>query len=363
MTTAAVGGDYTDWPVYGLAATEKAQRLLERLTFLVAHHRERCIEYDRILRAHGSDHIESLADVPFLPVRLFKTLTLRSVAQTDVVKVLTSSGTTGQAVSRIYLDRHTASAQTKALVRIIQSFIGSKRIPMLIIDHPGVIKDRSSFSARGAGILGLSNFGRDHTYALRDESMALDLALVEAFSERHRDEPLFVFGFTFMVWRYFVRRLEEAGRTLPLGNATLIHSGGWKKLQDEAVGNDAFKRRVAAVCGAKSHNFYGMVEQVGSVFMECEHGHLHAPSYADVLIRDPRTFRVCGHGESGLIQVISAIPESYPGHSLLTEDLGVVHGVDDCPCLRKGVYFSVLGRVPRAEVRGCSDTHAQSVSA
>ena len=51
------------------------------------------------------------------------------------------------------------------------------------------------------------------------------------------------------------------------------------------------------------------------------------------------------------------LPRSYPGHSLLTEDLGVLLGEDDCPCGRKGKYFKVTGRVPRAEVRGCSDTY------
>jgi len=36
----------------------------------------------------------------------------------------------------------------------------------------------------------------------------------------------------------------------------------------------------------------------------------------------------------------------------------VVHGEDDCPCGRKGRYFSVLGRLPQVEMRGCSDTRA-----
>lgn len=39
---------------------------------------------------------------------------------------------------------------------------------------------------------------------------------------------------------------------------------------------------------------------------------------------------------------------------LLTEDLGVVHGVDDGTW--PGKRFSVLGRLPHAEARGCSDT-------
>ena len=42
---------------------------------------------------------------------------------------------------------------------------------------------------------------------------------------------------------------------------------------------------------------------------------------------------------------------------LLTEDEGRILGEDDCPCGRKGKYFEILGRVKRAEVRGCSDTY------
>ena len=59
--------------------------------------------------------------------------------------------------------------------------------------------------------------------------------------------------------------------------------------------------------------------------------------------------------EIGLIQTLSLLPLSYPGHNILTEDLGVIHGIDDCSCGRKGKYFTVLGRVPNTELRGCSD--------
>ena len=102
-----------------------------------------------------------------------------------------------------------------------------------------------------------------------------------------------------------------------------------------------------------------MAEQTGSIFMECEHGHLHAPVWADVAIRRPEDFSEAAVGEKGLIEVVSVLPRSYPGHVLLTEDEGRVLGEDTCPCGRKGRYFEVLGRVKRAETRGCSDTYEQ----
>ena len=275
--------------------------------------------------------------------------------QEDVFKVLTSSGTTGTP-SRIVLDRDTAALQSKVLVKILQEFVGKQRLPMLLVEQPALIQNRSGFSARGAGALGLSFLGRDHTYAL-DEQMRPNWPVIEAFCDKYAGQPVLLFGFTFMVWQCLLEPLRERGLQLQLTQGTLFHSGGWKKLQHLAVDNPAFKQRCHEQLGlSRVHNFYGMVEQVGSVFVECEQGHLHAPLFADLLVRDPLTHRPLGVGQPGLLQVISAIPQSYPGHSLLSEDLGVLLGEDDCPCGRRGRYFQVSGRQQGAEVRGCSDT-------
>ena len=119
--------------------------------------------------------MRSYRDLPFLPVRLFKELELKSVSQEDIVKTMTSSGTTGQAVSKIYLDRATSSNQQKTMVKIVSEFTGSNRMPMIIIDCPSVVKNRAMFSARGAGILGFSIFGSKKIYALDDDMRLLDL--------------------------------------------------------------------------------------------------------------------------------------------------------------------------------------------
>jgi len=111
------------------------------------------------------------------------------------------------------------------------------------------------------------------------------------------------------------------------------------------------------------HNYYGMVEQVGSIYMECEAGHLHAPVFADIRIRDPLTLEPLPAGRRGVVQTLSVLPRSYPGHNLLTEDVGVLLGEDDCPCGRRGKYFRVEDRLPQAELRGCSDTAAYAADA
>ncbi len=354
-------------PPYSLDEEEKRRLLTERLSELTARHFENCPEYRKILEAIDFDitKISDYRDIPFLPVRLFKELELRSVPEDSVVKTMTSSGTTGQAVSRIYLDRDTSANQQKTLVKIVSEFTGSGRMPMIIIDCPSVVKNRNMFSARGAGILGFSIFGSKKIYAL-DDDMKLNVDQLKEFLQTYRGQKILLFGFTFMIWQHFYKelvRLRSEGVTFDLSDAVLIHGGGWKKLISESVSRDEFHKRLEDVCGLKDiHDYYGMVEQTGCIYMECECGHLHAGIYSDVIVRRPVDFSEAEIGENGIIQVVSTLPESYPGHSLLTEDEGAVLGIDDCPCGRKGKYFKISGRLKSAEIRGCSDTYADKFS-
>jgi phenylacetate-coenzyme A ligase PaaK-like adenylate-forming protein len=345
---------------YSLPHQEKRVLLTERARELTRQHYDRCVPYrhliDRLFGGSKALRFERLEDAPFLPVSLFKTRELRSVEPGAVVKTLTSSGTTGQAVSRIYLDANTAQLQSRTLVKILQHFLGVERRPMVFLDHSGIVRDRRLFSARGAGILGLLPFGRQPFYALR-EDMSLDVDGLQAYLEKMRGQRPVFFGFTFMVWQYFVEALEALGRRLSLDDAVLLHSGGWKKLEALHVGQEEFRRRLLAVAGiANVLNYYGMVEQVGSVYVENPLHFLHASIYSDVIVRDTNTLEPLPPGRPGLMQVVSALPASYPGHSLLTEDLGVIEGCDNLMTGMHGQYFQILGRLPRAELRGCSDT-------
>lgn len=347
---------------YSLSKDEKNRILTERLKELTKLHKENCEEYSRILDSISFDleKVDNYENLPFLPVRLFKELELRSVPKEEVVKTMTSSGTSGQAVSKIYLDRTTSSNQQKTMVKIVSDYTGSGRMPMIILDCPSVVKNRLMFSARGAGILGFSIFGAKKIYAL-DDDMNLNVEALKEFLEKYKGQKILLFGFTFMVWKHFykemVRLKDEV--SFDLSNGILIHGGGWKKLVNEAVSPEEFHRRLKDICGLDSiHDYYGMVEQTGCIYMQCECGHLHASIFSDVIIRKPEDFSICKKGERGIIQVVSAIPESYPGHSLLTEDEGEILGDDDCPCGRKGKYFKIYGRLKNAEIRGCSDTYA-----
>lgn len=354
--------DLLNRPPFSLPQREKERVLLDELVALSEHHRAHCAEYARICRVMfpQSSAASSLADLPYLPVGLFKERLLSSVPPDEVFKVLYSSGTTGQTPSRITLDCETSMLQTRALGRIMTDVLGPARLPMLLIETPDLIRDRRQFNARVAGLLGMMNFGRQHCYAL-DSELRPRIPEIREFLSHFGHQKFLIFGFTYLVWSAFFEKVADLG--LDLSNGTLIHSGGWKKLQDRAVSAEEFKQAFYERTGLRRiYNFYGMVEQVGSIFIEGDDGYFYPPSFADVIIRDPITLEELPIDQSGIVEVVSVLPRSYPGHCLLTEDLGVVHAVDPPGSGRCGKAFSILGRLPRAELRGCSDVIAAQVS-
>ncbi len=347
---------------YSLRKKEKEELMSSCLTKLCKHHYSNCEPYRRMIDAVGFDPEKEhhYPAIPFLPVQLFKDFDLSSVSQEKIIKTVTSSGTTGQGVSRIFLDKASTVAQRKVLSRIVSSFIGDQRLPLIILDAENAVKTSKDITARTAGILGFSLFGTKRIFAL-DEHMNLDVERVQAFLRSHQNEPILVFGFTYIVYLHFYKALIRSGVRLDLSNAILVHGGGWKKLEREAVSPKAFMDGLNTVCGIQRvHDYYGMAEQTGTIAMQCKFGHYHTPIYSDILIRRASDFSLADFGEEGIIQVLSILPKSYPGHCLLTTDIGTLLGEDDCPCGRSGKYFKVNGRLKSAEIRGCSDTYEES---
>lgn len=346
---------------YSLRKDEKDALILSEIKELTLYHRTHCEKYRNILDAMGvdDDYIETvkkISDIPYMPVRLFKETDIKSIPDDEVFKIMKSSGTTGKP-SKIYLDKYNAILQQKVMLRILGNYIGNKRLPMMIIDTPTVIKDRRMFSARGATIIGLDFAARSKTFVVNDD-MSLNVAAITEFLSEYGQSKFLIFGLTYMVWESLFNEIERNDLKLDMSNGYLLTGGGWKKLINEAVSSEQFKQRGRNLCNIQTFmDHYGMTEQSGCIYVECEYGHLHTSIYSDFIPRRQDDFAECEVGEKGIIQVLSVLPRSYPGHSILTEDEGMIVGCDDCPCGRKGKYVKILGRIKNAEIRGCSDAY------
>ena len=307
----------------------------------------------------GADRI---ADLPYLPVGVFKANPPPALVGADEVKrTLSSSATTGQVPSRVVLDAATARRMAKGVVTIIRDFIGPARRPYLVIDAPENLAAQPELGARGAAIQALGSFATEVVSCLRpgqNGDSSLDLEKLLACAEQWKHADVLVYGFTYVLWTQLVQPLQRQGINLGIPNVHVLHSGGWKRLEQQAVTRDVFIRGVASVfsCSAdRILDYYGMVENVGVIYPDCDRGNKHVPAFAEIIVRDPLTLAPVKAGQRGLIQVCSVLPTSFPGFLLLTEDMAEVINYDECPCGRRGTSFRFAGRAPKAEVRGCGN--------
>jgi phenylacetate-coenzyme A ligase PaaK-like adenylate-forming protein len=339
---------------YKLIGKSKDSFFSIELRKLIKHHYYNSKEYQKFLiyNKYNLNNVE-LNKFPFLPSSLFKEIDLKSIPDNKIHKILMSSGTSGSAPSRIYLDRINAQNQTIALSKIMSGVLGNHRLPMLIIDqNPNVTKN--TFSARVAAINGFSIFGTNHHYIF-DSKGRINQNKLKLFLRKYSNKNFFIFGFTSLVHKCFFELIKN--NKYNFSGGILLHGGGWKKMEAKKISNKSFKKYLINKFNFKEViNYYGMIEQTGSIFLECKHCmNFIASYYSDILIRD-KNFNIVEDGKKGLIQLFSLLPTSYPGHSILTEDIGEIVKNNNCECSTVGKSFRVHGRSISSDLRGCSDT-------
>ena len=171
--------------------------------------------------------VYKIENFPFIPVSIFKKFDLLSVEKSKIIKVLKSSGTTGNLPSKIYLDAENSKNQTWVLSKIIQSILGKKRLPMLVIDKDPKCISREQYNARVAAINGFSIFGKNITFLINEKN-ELDEKKFNEFLKKYSNEKFFIFGFTNLIYEYLIQT-KKLNLISDLKNAVLLHGGGWKK--------------------------------------------------------------------------------------------------------------------------------------
>lgn len=351
-------------PPYSRDPTQRQAKLLAVLQAELTYAIERHPPFRRYVEAWPIDYrnAQRIADLPYLPVGVFKTDPPLALVPPDrIVHTLASSSTTGQSPSRVVLDAETSRRMVRGITSIVRDFIGPMRRPYLVIDTPESLAGGAQLGARGAAIQGLQAFATDIVCCLKNDGSdkpMIDEPKLFAFAQRVGNGDALAYGFTYVIWRHLVLPLRAKGITLRMPNVRLLHSGGWKRLQDQAVPREAYVAEVASLFGcpaARIVDFYGMVENVGIIYPDCAHGNKHVPAFAEVIVRDPLTLEPVRVGQQGLVQVCSPLATSFPGFTVLTDDIAEIIHYDGCPCGRRGTCFRFVERVPQAEIRGCGN--------
>lgn len=340
--------------------------LHEEIRFNALHNKK----YGDFLRRKNIDinSIPSvLEDLPFLPVQIFKVLgrELCSVEASDIRTALSSSATSG-VPSTVMLDAITAKRQFKSMAKVLMDVLGKKRRPFYIFDINPYDK-HGAINARSAAVRAYLNFASRASFYMeqKDNALVFDLTrFAQDVAQADKQTPAVIFAFTYVLYGEVVKPGLSMGITHHLPQGTqIIHIGGWKKLESEKVSKAQFNVDVAKFFDVDVDNIidiYGFTEQMGINYPDCACGCKHTPALSRVIVRDPETHAPLPHGKTGVLEFLSPVPHSYPGNIVLTDDLGVIEDAP-CPMGKGGTRFRILGRMKKAEVRGCGDILGEKI--
>jgi hypothetical protein len=334
-------------------AQREEAAFLREMTALTRHHLEGCSEYRRIWS--GWQVAESAEQLPFVHVGLFKLLDLRTLGNgIQHQRTLNSSSTSGMGASQIVMDGRSSRLQGESSIAILKDFVGEGVRPLVVLDSPRALRT-PAMSARIAAALSLKPLAKDMFLVLEDSANASTIRWQQVLDAVAESQSLLVYGFTYLLWQAWEHVPAEVASELKRKRIHFVHSGGWKKLEYLNIDRATFDARMLAHAGAGSAvvDFYGLVEQVGVVYPQCSEGFRHAPAWAEAIVRDPYTLLPLVD-EPGQLQLMNALSWGAPYHNVLTEDMArVVSG--SCACGRQGTRFELLGRMPKAELRGCAN--------
>lgn len=325
-------------------------QFLDEMVALTRRHLSSCNEYGQIWREWSG--AETVAELPFIHVGVFKNVVFRSRGVAHQ-RLLQSSGTSGSKRSMIPLDEESSALQSRSCVSVLADFIGEEQVPLIVLDDVRSLRRAGEVSARIAAAMSLRPLSKEMIFAMSG-SDDIRWDVVQDLLSRHRHVR--VYGFTSILWQAWAAAAipETARQQLSETRVDFVHSGGWKKLEAQKVTREVLDERLLAAAGPGSRvvDYYGLVEQVGIVFPLCAAGFRHVPAWADVIARDAYTLRPSDG--AGMLQLMNVLALGAPYHSVLTEDLGRLEQ-GDCSCGRQGKRFELLGRIPKAETRGCAN--------
>ena len=325
-------------------------------------HSESNVNYRRFLMRSGWDPSKHWSEIPGLPVQAFKSQQLNVETEAGGF-YLKSSGTSG-ALSKVWISSEASKLQKLATFNVLKDFLGADRRKVFVFDiDPQTL---SSHSARTAALLAYGRFANEIIYLLEEQGGELRLkenwlALINDSSEV--SQPCLVIGFTYVLHTVLK---EIDSRPAFHEDSILIHIGGWKKLEDSRVGKVEFKRVITEKLSIKTSNIrdiYGFTELMGASFVECESGFKHVPGFVRARALSQENLTPLLDGTSGILQFFSPLAISYPGASVITDDVGyIISGENACVCGREGQRLEISGRRARAEIRGCGDIIGESLA-
>lgn len=278
------------------------------------------------------EKVKSITQIPFLPIRFFKTHTVATCSFEPEI-VFESSGTTGMISSKHFVKE--VDIYKESFLKCFKSFYGSVSEWCIIGLLPSYIERKNSSLVYMANNLIQASQHPDSGFYL-NEFDKLN-SLLKKLESKHQKTLLI--GVTFAL-------LDFAEKyPISLHHTTIMETGGMKGRKKEMTRREVHEILITSFKIPVIHAEYGMTELLSQAYSR-GNGLFECPPWMKVLIRDDEDpLMVQAKGIStGAINIID-LANIYSCGFIATDDVGRLY-----PDGR----FEVLGRLDNSDLRGCS---------
>ncbi len=269
--------------------------------------------------------------MPYLPISFFKTHRIVT-GEFEPAVVFESSGTT-QTVNSRHLVRDTG-LYTRSFVDAFNRFYGPVEDFVVLGLLPSYLERKnSSLVFMVEDLIRRSGRPESGFYLYEHEKLADTLLALEA-----RRQPTLLIGVTFALLDF------AENHRMDLRHTIVMETGGMKGRREEWTREELHAYLQDRLGADAIHAEYGMTELLSQAYSK-GHGRFECPPWMKVLVRDENDpFQLSSASAAGVINVID-LANIHSCSFIATDDIGKLY---------EDGSFSVLGRLDRSALRGCS---------
>jgi hypothetical protein len=287
--------------------------------------------YCNYVHSHPSK-IQSVAEIPFLPVSFFKTHEVKTGSYTEEL-VFTSSTTTGNIPSKHFVKNY--SIYKQSFLQAFELFYGSPQQYAILALLPSYLERNGSSLIVMADEL-IKRSGKPESGFYLHNLAELHDTLVKL---KQQQIPIILLGVTFA--------LLDFAEQFPMDlshNVLVMETGGMKGRRAELIRSEVHGILSQQFNIPTIHSEYGMTEILSQAYSK-GNGIYSCPPWMKIVLTDPNDpLTMLPNNKTGLINIID-LANIHSCAFIQTADIGKTH--DDGS-------FEVLGRLDQSDSRGCS---------
>lgn len=277
------------------------------------------------------DNVAGLADIPFLPIELFKSNKVID-REKEAVRIFESSGTTGSVNSK----HHIANLHVyeRSFKTCFEQFYGKPGEYVILAMLPSYLeRENSSLVYMAKRLIELGGHPESGFFLHLTEKLITVLNDLKL-----RKQKTILLGVTFALLDF----AEQFKINFP--DLVVMETGGMKGRREEMTRDEVHAQLTGAFGVSKIHSEYGMTELLSQGYSKGD-GLFETSPWMRIVARDLYDpMQLLPSGKTGAVNVID-LANLYSCSFIATSDMGKTY---------EDGAFEIMGRMDNSELRGCN---------